>query len=105
MSYIKLNKQDIDIENARKFIDDNDLSRIEIQLQSAPIKEVGINGCQIDEVIEVIFLCKEILESFNKSLPSRETSLAVTKLDEAIMWCAKRTTDRIKRGVEGTNNA
>lgn len=31
--------------------------------------------------------------------------MTITKLDEAIMWQNKRTTDRLKRGVEGTHKA
>ena len=32
----------------------------------------------------------------------RENSLAITKLEEALMWLEKRTADRVKRGVEAT---
>lgn len=38
------------------------------------------------------------------SVPCRENSIAVTKLDEALMWLKKRKEDRTARGVEGTNN-
>jgi len=33
----------------------------------------------------------------------RENSLAITKLEEALMWLNKRTGDRMVRGVEGTH--
>ncbi len=33
---------------------------------------------------------------------TRETSLAITKLEEALMWLNKRTQDRISRGVLNT---
>ena len=33
----------------------------------------------------------------------RENALALTKLQEALMWLHKRTRDRVSRGVEGTN--
>lgn len=35
-------------------------------------------------------------------VPSRETSLAITKLEEALMWLRQRQIDRLKREVEGT---
>lgn len=33
----------------------------------------------------------------------RENALALTKLQEAMMWLQKRTRDRMARGVEGSN--
>lgn len=67
-------------------------------LQNGPIKEVGVNGCQVDTLIEA---AKAIIEGLNKKFPSRENSVAITKLDEAIMWLEKRTKDRVRRDVEG----
>jgi hypothetical protein len=66
--------------------------------QGGPIKEVGVNGCQIDDVIE---FAKDVLTVFNQRFPCRETSMMITKLDEALLWSLKRKTDRKKRGVEG----
>lgn len=34
----------------------------------------------------------------------RENALALTKMEEALMWLQKRTRDRMARGVEGTLN-
>ena len=36
-------------------------------------------------------------------LKCRENSLAITKLEEALMWLEKRTADRIARKAEGTH--
>jgi hypothetical protein len=33
--------------------------------------------------------------------PCRENAIAITKLDEALLWLNKRTSDRVKRNVEG----
>lgn len=33
----------------------------------------------------------------------RDNAIALTKLEEALMWLNKRTNDRIARGVEGTS--
>ena len=36
-----------------------------------------------------------------EKFPCRENAISITKLEEAIMWQEKRTSERIKRGVEG----
>jgi hypothetical protein len=71
---------------------------ISFKLQNGPIKEVGINGCQVDTLIET---AKIIIEKFNAEFPSRENAVVITKLDEALLWLMKRKIDREKRGVEG----
>lgn len=51
----------------------------------------------------LIQTAKEFLESVNKGeMASRETSMVITKLDEALMWIQKRADDRALRGVQGT---
>jgi len=39
----------------------------------------------------------------NKKFACRENALAITKLEEALMWCEERTRGRVERKVEGTN--
>ena len=56
---------------------------LECILQDGPIKEVGINGCQIDDIIE---WAKARIEFFNSKFPCRENSMIITKLDEALLW-------------------
>jgi len=75
---------------------------ITFKIQDGPIKENGINGCQVDEVIET---AKIIIEGLNKQFPCRENAMVITKLDEALMWSEKRKRDRVKRGVEGQSKA
>lgn len=75
-------------------------SSVQFTIQSGPVKEFGVNGCQIDDVIA---WAKEKIEGFNATFPCRENAVVITKLDEALMWSAKRKTDREKRGVEGTS--
>ena len=77
-------------------------SSVEFTIQSGPIKEFGVNGCQIDDVIA---WAKSKIEEFNKAFPSRENALIVTKLDEALLWSLKRKMDREARKVEGMNAA
>jgi len=78
----------------------NDKNSLSFTIQKGSIKEVGVNGCQVDTVIET---AKVIIEGLNKQFPCRENSLAITKLEEALMWLDRRKKDRVKRGVEGTS--
>ena len=72
-----------------------------IDFQEGPIKECGVNGvCNEDLICMVI----RRLEAFqNSPYNCRENALAITKLEEALLWLRKRTMDREARGVEGTN--
>ncbi len=76
------------------------MNTISFKIQNGPIKEVGVNGCQVDTLIEA---AKIIIESLNKNFPCRENAIVITKLEEALLWSMKRKLDREKRNVEGTN--
>lgn len=78
----------------------NDVNSLSFTIQNGPIKENGVNGCQVDTVIEA---AKAILEGLNKNFPCIENAMAITKLDESLMWLNKRKQDRINRNVEGEN--
>jgi hypothetical protein len=80
----------------------HDVGSISFNLQNGPVKEVGVNGCQVDTLIET---AKIIIEKLNAEFPCRENSMVVTKLDEALLWLLKRKLDREKRGVEGISKA
>ncbi len=77
---------------------DYDVNMISFRLQNGPCKEFGVNGCQVDTLIET---AKIILEKFNIKYPCKENSCAITKLEEAINWLNARKIDRERRGVEG----
>jgi len=66
--------------------------------QRGPIKDVGVNGCQIDDVVTFAL---GTLQTLNKKFPCRENSLAITKLEEALHWLDARKQDREERKVEG----
>lgn len=71
---------------------------VNFQIQDGPIGEVGINGCQVSDMLVFV---KELFKSLNNDFPCRENSLTITKLEEAIHWQDARTKDRESRGVEG----
>jgi len=73
-------------------------SKITFLIQDGPIKEFGINGCQIDALLETWL---DIVKQFNKNFPCRENSISITKVEEALLWQLKRKLDREARQVEG----
>ena len=76
----------------------HDVNSLSFNIQNGPVKEKGVNGCQVDTMIEA---SKLIIEGLNKNFPCRENSMAITKLDEALTWLQKRKADRENRQVEG----
>lgn len=73
----------------------------EIRFQKGPIKENGVNGCHNEDLIAIVL---DRLQCLNQGdFKCRENSIAITKLEEAMMWLNKRTADRKARGVEGTS--
>lgn len=80
----------------------HDKNSLAFTLQNGPIKEVGVNGCQVEDIVAV---AKKIVEELNAKFPCRENSMMITKLDEALMWSRERTRNRELRGVEGRSEA
>ena len=60
------------------------------------------NGTTLEEMLRVSI---ERLQDLNNRFSCRENSLAITKMQEALMWLNARTTDRIARNVEGKHIA
>lgn len=72
-----------------------------ISFQNGPIKEAGINGITGEALMAIQI---DRLRSFQAGpYACRENAIALTKLEEALMWLQRRTVNRIKRGVEGTH--
>ena len=62
--------------------------------------DVGINGISNEALLAIV---EDRLEGFQGGrFACRETAVALTKIQEAMMWLQKRTRDRVARGVEGT---
>ena len=77
-----------------------DKNSISFTIQNGPIKENGVNGCQVDTIIEA---AKIIINGLNKNFPCKENEKAIEKLTEALMWLEERKKERKNRGVEGLN--
>ncbi len=71
-------------------------------IQDGPIKEVGLNGCQIDTILKT---CLIMLEKLNYKIPCQENDNAINHLERAIEWLEMRKQSRQARGVEGTSKA
>ena len=72
-----------------------------IQFQNGPIKEHGVNGVQVVDVLEI---CLHRMQSLNEHFRCRENSLVITKIEEAILWDRERTRARTAAKVEGTDS-
>lgn len=70
-------------------------------LQNGPIKEYGVNGDQIEELIK---WCQDRLIEFNQPpYYTVETAIAIQHLELALERLLVRTAKRQQRGVEGTS--
>ena len=64
------------------------------------------NGAFVETVIDAARQRIEFYQNANGGkFRCRENAVAITKLEEALMWLNKRTADREKRKVEGTHTA
>lgn len=79
-----------------------------IVFQSKPLQEV-VPGGVLDHpasglTIEVLIaVCIDRLQAFQSApLQCRQNAIAITKLEEALLWLGDRSRERTERGVEGT---
>lgn len=73
---------------------------VDITFQNGPIKEHGVNGITNEALLAIILHRLRVL---NHIYPCRENSLAITNIEQGLMWLEQRTKDRLSRGVEGQN--
>lgn len=79
-----------------------DYTGLTVIFQNGPIKEVGVNGVTHEALLAILI---DRLRSFQAGpYSNRANAIALTHLEEALMWLQQRTRERIKRGVEGTHN-
>ncbi len=76
----------------------NDVNSISFTIQNGPVKENGVNGCQVDTIIETAQI---MIEELNKKFPCWENDQAINGLETALIALKNRKHDRELRGVEG----
>ena len=87
------------LENLGRRDSSGDHEVIRIKFQSGPIGEVGVNGCQIENVIDV--LIERLYRFQGGAFPCAENSNAVEFLRKAKEQMELRTVRRVRQGVEG----
>ncbi len=83
---------------------------LKIQWQDGPLgrgaDRAVANGAFAETVIAAV---KQRIEFYQDAsggkFKCRENAMAITKLDEALLWLNKRTQERERRQVEGTHKA
>lgn len=72
-----------------------------IKFQKGPILESGFNGLSNEALLAVLI---DRMRGFQSGqYACRDNAIALTYMEESLMWLQKRTRDRLARGVEGTN--
>lgn len=72
-----------------------------VTFQNGPIGEAGVNGFSQEALLAIV---EDRLKGFQSGqYACRENAVALTKIQEAMMWLQKRTRERMARGVEGTH--
>lgn len=77
--------------------------QISINFQNGARKlEGSIHGVLDTDLLEIV---RHRLQCFQKGeFASRDNAVALTHIEEALMWMNRRVEDRIERSVLGTNN-
>ena len=75
---------------------------ISFVIQDGPVKNNGVNGCQVDTIIAA---ATKILDGLNNKFPCNENEKAILHLKDAYSWLKKRKAEREARGVEGYERA
>lgn len=70
-----------------------------INFQNGPVLEAGYNGFTNEALLAVVI---DRMRGFQSGpFKCRENAIALTHMEDALMWLQKRTRDRIYREVEG----
>lgn len=56
------------------------------------------DGTTNEELLDILV---DRLKYLNDKFPCKENAVAITHIETALLWLNKRTSDRLKRGVEG----
>lgn len=72
-----------------------------IRFQNGPIKEVGVNGLTNEALLAVVI--DRLRGAQSGPYSCRENALALTNIEQGLLWLIQRTRARVARGVEGTH--
>jgi hypothetical protein len=74
---------------------------LDINFQNGPINEFGINGVTHEALLAVLI---DRLRCFQAGpYACRENALALTNIEQGLLWLHARTRERMFRNVEGTH--
>lgn len=74
---------------------------VRLHFQHGPTKEYGVNGITNEVLLALVI--DRLRSAQEGPFKCRENALAITSCEEASRWLAKRTLDRMSRGVEDQN--
>jgi hypothetical protein len=78
-----------------------DTEFIKLKFQQGPVKEVGVNGCQIEDVLDILI---RRLSGFQQGpFHCDENRIALENIETGLLWLKFRTSKRIAQNVEGKN--
>ena len=70
-----------------------------ISFQKGAMKDVGFNGISDEALLSIVI---DRLRGFQSGpFSCRENALALTNIEQGLLWLNARTRDRMDRGVEG----
>ena len=72
--------------------------RVTFTIQSDPVGEVGVNGCQAEDIIEY---ARNLIIVLNNIFSCSENKQTIQHLNGALQWQINRRNDRKYREVEG----
>lgn len=75
-----------------------DNNTITFKIQNGPIGEVGVNGCQVTDMLAVI---QRIYQELDNKFHCHENEMTVLSCGQGLAWQNARTKNREARGVEG----
>ena len=79
----------------------NSTAMVSIKFQNGATQETEINGIFMEDLLHIV---KDRLEGFNQGKwRCKENSMAITNIEEALLWLNKRTADRKDSGKCGSS--
>ena len=87
--YFVENNKDNELHNYIKPDEDN--HSVKFIIQNGTIKDCGVNGVQITDVLKYVMY---VYKSLNNNIQCRENELTIDDIENALEWQNKRTENR-----------